>query len=175
MVENNQGTIEPSLNAGLPPIDQWFHATVVWKKSSKAVFLLIDGRLVGNQATVPTYITFQDSFPSSYDIGLKRDIANTSLRGHLRDLMIFGRDLTGEELADMADPFGGVWIGLNDVTSEGTFSWPDGTHVTYTKWASSLSHNQNDNHDCVRMTVDRGAWDDTSCGKVLPFVCEKKI
>lgn len=75
---------------------------MVWKKSSKAVFLLIDGRLVGNQATVPTYITFQDSFPSSYDIGLKRDIANTSLRGHLRDLMIFGRDLAGEELADMA-------------------------------------------------------------------------
>lgn len=63
--------------------------------------MLIDGQEVGNHAVVPAYITFQDSFPSSYDIGLKRDIANISLRGHLRDLMIFGRDITGEELADM--------------------------------------------------------------------------
>lgn len=74
-----------------------------------------------------------------------------------------------------SDPFGGVWIGLSDATSEGTFRWPDGSHATYTKWASSLSRNQNVNHDCVRMTVDKGAWDDTSCGKELPFVCEKKI
>lgn len=74
-----------------------------------------------------------------------------------------------------SDPFGGVWIGLSDGTSEGTFRWPDGSHATYTKWASSLSRNRNVNHDCVRMTVDKGAWDDTSCGKELPFVCEKKI
>lgn len=74
-----------------------------------------------------------------------------------------------------SDPFGGVWIGLNDVKSEGNFLWPDGTHVTYTNWATSLSRNQNESHDCVRMMVDKGAWDDTSCGKELPFVCEKKI
>ena len=74
-----------------------------------------------------------------------------------------------------SDPFGGVWIGLNDVTSEGNFRWPDGTHVIYTNWATSLSRNQNENHDCVRMMAVEGAWDDTSCGKELPFVCEKKI
>ena len=65
-----------------------------------------------------------------------------------------------------------MWIGLNDVTTEGTFRWLDGSHVTYTKWASNLPDNQEE-HDCVRMTVDEGTWDETSCGKKLPFVCEK--
>ena len=71
-------------------------------------------------------------------------------------------------------PFDGFWIGLNDVSSEGTFLWPDGTHVTYTKWSSKPRDNQNNYQDCVRMIADKGAWDDTGCAKQLPFVCEKK-
>ena len=64
-------------------------------------------------------------------------------------------------------------MGLNDITSEGTFVWPDGTHVTYNKWSPSLPNNQ-EHQDCVRMmTVGEGAWDETSCTKHLPFVCEK--
>ena len=77
-------------------------------------------------------------------------------------------------LWSFADPFGGVWIGLNDANMEGTFRWPDGNHVTYAKWSSNLPDNNNGGQDCVRMTVDNGAWDKTSCGKQLPFVCEKK-
>lgn len=74
-----------------------------------------------------------------------------------------------------SDPFGGVWIGLNDVKSEGNFLWPDGTHVTYIKWASNQPDNQNENDDCVRMMIDKGAWDDTTCEHILSFVCEKEI
>lgn len=72
----------------------------------------------------------------------------------------------------VSDAFGGVWIGLNDITKEGTYRWPDGSHVSYTKWASNLLNNQNGYQGCVRMTVDKGAWHVTSCGKELPFVCE---
>ena len=83
------------------PIDEWFHAAVAWKKSSKEVCLFIDGQEVG-KASVPSYITFRDDFPLFYDIGHMRDLASESLKGYLRDLMIFGRDLTGNELSTMA-------------------------------------------------------------------------
>ncbi|KAL9950356.1 hypothetical protein ACROYT_G042843 [Oculina patagonica] len=85
--------------------------------------------------------------------------------------LLYGWDGDAHHLAQ--DPFGGVWIGLNDVTSEGTFQWPDGSHVTYTKWSSNLPDKQNDYQDCVRMTGDNGAWDEFRCGEELPFICEK--
>ena len=71
------------------------------------------------------------------------------------------------------EPFGGVWIGLNDITAEGTFRWADGNPAIYTRWASSQPDNQNDYENCVEMKVDGGRWEDTSCGSQLPFVCEK--
>jgi len=63
--------------------------------------LFLDGQKVGTETGVPSNVKFKDDFPSSFDIGLKRDGGNT-LRGHLRDLMIIGRHVTGEELTNMA-------------------------------------------------------------------------
>lgn len=70
------------------------------------------------------------------------------------------------------DPFGGVWIGLNDITKEGTFRWADESDLIYTKWASNQPDNRYGYENCVEMAVDGGNWEDTSCGKQLPFVCE---
>ena len=64
------------------------------------MFLFIDGQKVGTESGVPSYAEFKETFPSTFDIGLKRD-AGHSLIGHLRDLMIIGRPLTGEELTNM--------------------------------------------------------------------------
>jgi len=79
--------------------------------------------------------------------------------------------------SSFADPnnelFGGVWIGFNDVTTEGAFRWADGSHVTYTKWAWNQPDNHNDYENCVEMKVNGGSWEDTSCGRKLPFVCER--
>ena len=72
------------------------------------------------------------------------------------------------------DPFGGVWIGLNDVTKEGKFLWADGSHVTYTNWASNQPDNRKDYENCVEIAVHGGSWKDTSCGRQLPFICEKQ-
>ena len=72
------------------------------------------------------------------------------------------------------DPnYDGAWIGLNDIHTEGTFHWLNGTHVAYTKWALKQPNN-NDNHDCVWIKVGEGTWYDISCARQLPFVCEKK-
>ncbi|KAL9950358.1 hypothetical protein ACROYT_G042845 [Oculina patagonica] len=162
-VKSNKGTNDPSIKVGSPPIDKWFHAAAVWDRNANEAYLFLDGEKVGTEA-VSSDAYFRDiNLYSLYDIGLKRDNGKT-LRGYLRDLMIIGRALTGEELNNIEDPFGGVWIGLNDVATEGTYRWPDGSHVTYTKWASNQPENRNVYQDCVRMTVDEGAWDDTSCG-----------
>jgi len=61
--------------------------------------LFIDGQKVGTESNVPSNSTFKDDLPPTFDIGLKK--GGRSLIGHLRDLMIIRRPLTGEELTNM--------------------------------------------------------------------------
>ena len=82
-----------------PPVDEWFHAAAVWKRDSEEVFLFIDGQKVGTESNVPSNSTFKDDLPPTFDIGRKN--GRHSLIGHLRDLMIIRRPLTGEELTNM--------------------------------------------------------------------------
>ena len=58
--------------------------------------MFLDGEKIGTEALT------SDTYPranshSVYDIGLKRDDGN-AMRGYIRDLMVVGRALTGEEL-----------------------------------------------------------------------------
>ena len=68
----------------------------------------------------------------------------------------------------------GVWTGLNDITTEDLFHWPNGGQVTYERWSEGQPDNAHGYQNCVQMKVDDGTWDDESCGKRLPFLCEKK-
>ncbi|KAJ7363152.1 hypothetical protein OS493_011430 [Desmophyllum pertusum] len=173
---NNKGLYKPWFAAGSPPIGNWFHVAAVWDRDANEARLFLDAQKVGTQP-MQSDSYLRNNSHAVYDIGLKRDTDHT-LRGYLRDLMIIGGALTGEELTNITDPnnepLDGVWIGLNDVKTEGAFYWPDGSHVTYTKWASNQPDNQYGYQDCVEMRIDKGTWDDTSCGRQLPFVCEKK-
>ena len=72
-----------------------------------------------------------------------------------------------------------VWIGLNDMSTEGTFQWTDASPTNYTNWAASQPGNQNDS-DCVFMLRD-GTWDDGECERSTgssapprPYVCKTK-
>ncbi|MBX7181011.1 MAG: PKD domain-containing protein [Bacteroidia bacterium] len=58
--------------------------------------------------------------------------------------------------------YGGViWIGFNDITNEGSFTWFDQANVGYTNWASG-EPNQSGNEDCVQIYAD-GSWNDLDC------------
>jgi len=46
------------------------------------------------------------------------------------------------------------WIGLNDMITEGTYAWLDGSPVTYTNWYSTEPKNLNKNSDCARIKYD---------------------
>ena len=75
-----------------------------------------------------------------------------------------------------------VWIGGNDLTTEGTFIWPNSEEFfkagavvsgVYTKLSSTaFSNSGQENQDCVQMQED-GEWDDIVCTKFQNYICEK--
>ena len=82
-----------------PPVDKWFHMAAVWDRNANEAYLFLDGQKVGTEAQASgSYL--RDNSHTVYDIGLKRDSTDT-LRGYLRDLIIFGKALTEEELVNI--------------------------------------------------------------------------
>jgi gliding motility-associated-like protein len=61
-----------------------------------------------------------------------------------------------------AHSFGGIiWIGFNDIASEGSFVWYDQSPIVYTNWNSGEPNNSG-NEDCVQIYPD-GHWNDLNC------------
>ena len=67
----------------------------------------------------------------------------------------------------------GAWIGLSDILQEGTFSWRDGSELTYTNWKTSNPNNANDEQHCVWARGDDGTWDDIVCRRTEEYICQK--
>lgn len=82
-------------------------------------------------------------------------------------LSMFSKPLTDGNFVEK-----GVWIGLNDLGSEGTFQWSDGSAVTFKKWGNNRPNALHKLQDCVK-AMPNSRWNDASCGTQLYFVCEK--
>ncbi|XP_078613330.1 uncharacterized protein LOC144883016 [Branchiostoma floridae x Branchiostoma japonicum] len=67
-----------------------------------------------------------------------------------------------------------IWIGLDDISNEGTFMYNDGSPLgAFTKWAPGEPNDSVGNQDCVHLWPLAGmAWDDTICTKGKVFMCE---
>ena len=64
------------------------------------------------------------------------------------------------------------WIGYNDINTEGTFVWEDGSTSTYTNWAGG-EPNQSGDEDCAH-TRSNQIWNDAPCGMTLScFFCSR--
>ncbi len=59
-----------------------------------------------------------------------------------------------------------IWLGFNDVATEGTFVGADGAPITYANWLGSEPNNGNGNgeQDYVAMASVGGRWDDVGNG-----------
>lgn len=57
--------------------------------------------------------------------------------------------------------FTNVWIGLNDVASEGTFVWSSGLPLTFSNWNFSEPNNLN-NEDFTELIAGPGTWNDST-------------
>ncbi|XP_020897122.1 C-type lectin mannose-binding isoform-like [Exaiptasia diaphana] len=68
---------------------------------------------------------------------------------------------------------GFVWIGLNDLSKEGTFVWFDGTKSNYRNWHDSEPNNDGGNEHCAfKYQAGRMRWLDTGCSRQVPFACK---
>lgn len=68
-----------------------------------------------------------------------------------------------------------VWIGLNDIKDEGTFTWEvDESSVEFSKWGSEQPDNDN-NQDCVTVGAKQmfSLWEDHQCDTSHLYMCEK--
>lgn len=63
------------------------------------------------------------------------------------------------------------WIGYNDIQTEGTFLWRNGTS-SYTRWGSGEPDNYL-NEDCVEENYSNThLWNDAPCSTPFYFICE---
>ena len=67
------------------------------------------------------------------------------------------------------------WIGYNDVATEGSFVWEDGSSSTYTNWHLGEPNNLDNNEDCTELNYGTdGSWNDKTCTVTMNYVCEAK-
>ncbi|XP_072234626.1 macrophage mannose receptor 1 [Leuresthes tenuis] len=64
------------------------------------------------------------------------------------------------------------YIGLT-VNLDKSFSWLDGTPVTYTAWEHNEPNFANNDENCVTMYKGMGYWNDINCGMELPSICKR--
>ncbi|TWW59493.1 CD209 antigen-like protein D DC-SIGN-related protein 3 [Takifugu flavidus] len=69
-----------------------------------------------------------------------------------------------------------MWIGLTDVTNEGSWKWVDGTAMSTSYW-SSKEPNGGKGENCgdIKNFNAEKSWNDESCSLSLFWICEKKL
>ncbi|CAH1272632.1 TNR [Branchiostoma lanceolatum] len=77
-----------------------------------------------------------------------------------------------------ADGIANVYIGLNEITSEGNYVWEDGSDIgNFHPWEPGQPNNYRGNEDCFWMTGPSNAnphtWNDISCSSLAGYVCQK--
>uniref|UniRef100_A0A3B5MYN3 C-type lectin domain containing 11A n=1 Tax=Xiphophorus couchianus TaxID=32473 RepID=A0A3B5MYN3_9TELE len=68
-----------------------------------------------------------------------------------------------------------VWLGVNDLRSEGLYLFDDSTRVSYFQWRKHFLSSQPDGgkrENCVAMSSDDGDWWDHYCDRIMNYVCE---
>ncbi|XP_030827447.1 LOW QUALITY PROTEIN: macrophage mannose receptor 1-like [Camarhynchus parvulus] len=79
-----------------------------------------------------------------------------------------------------------TWIGLNDINSENTYLWTDGSIFDYSNWAPGFPFRDNFmvvdwkyitiETDCIAMTRrsvdDAGLWENTDCQHNKSYICQ---
>jgi len=70
----------------------------------------------------------------------------------------------------------GLYLGLNDKVTEGTYKWQAGCSSTYRNFLPGEPNSFQNLEDCVALYNDgRKMWNDMKCEMVINCVCEKPV
>jgi C-type mannose receptor len=96
------------------------------------------------------------------------------------DCLAWGGDLVSIESAD-EDSFVGalldesVWIGASDQTTDGVFTWADGSAIVFGNWGTAQP-DAFPGPDCVEKRQEVGEpWYDQPCANAESHVCERAL
>nr|XP_056705992.1 pulmonary surfactant-associated protein D-like [Euleptes europaea] len=64
-----------------------------------------------------------------------------------------------------------VFLGINDIQTEGRFKYLNGDAITYSNWQQGEPNNEKGRENCVEIFVN-GKWNDRSCGEKRLILCE---
>ena len=64
-----------------------------------------------------------------------------------------------------------IWIGLNDIVTEGQFKWLHGSS-SFTLWGWGQPDNWAGAENCVHLWANDISWNDATCGTTIKYVCE---
>ncbi|XP_028584276.1 mannose-binding protein-like [Podarcis muralis] len=64
-----------------------------------------------------------------------------------------------------------VFLGINDIQTEGRFVYVNGAPLSYTNWKQGEPNNSGNKEDCVTIVED-GQWNDLDCERKTLTVCE---
>ena len=66
------------------------------------------------------------------------------------------------------------WLGLNDIFTEGNFTWADRGEGNFSNWAKSQPNNFNE-EDCVHALAVKYnyEWNDVNCSDCHQYTCQK--
>ena len=66
------------------------------------------------------------------------------------------------------------WLGLNDISTEGSFTWADRGAGNFTAWAKNQPNNFRE-EDCVHAlgVKHNYKWNDVKCGDCHQYTCKK--
>ncbi len=66
-----------------------------------------------------------------------------------------------------------IWIGMNDISQEGSMVWLDGSNSSYTFFSATDTRNYGSYEHCVIYWNNKnGAWADTVCTAGLKGLCK---
>ncbi|PIK46115.1 C-type lectin 4 [Apostichopus japonicus] len=71
-----------------------------------------------------------------------------------------------------------MYIGYNDLATEGVWEWSDGSLTTFTQWGGDQPAGDNADN-CANMVAiiadDIGKWDDGTCDSLRSYICETTL